>query len=213
LILKYICIISLLTLLAGCSTAQLPLSKSEPVPDTTSSLVKPPWEALVQAGPNASKDIDLETLDGPELRPSLADNQPPPLAPPPAAVPADDGAIHNVYVARVAGRDGTGTAALTEAMRRQLSDAGWPVLNSARKDALSIFGKLDVSAVHGGARTVAITWTVKMPTGKVLGVISQKNDVSAASLGDGWRETADAATGAAADGIFQLIGKIQGASP
>jgi hypothetical protein len=211
--LKHICIILLLIFLAGCSATQLPLSKSEPVPDTTSSLVKPPWEALVQAGPSAGKDIDLETLDGPDLRPSLAENQPPPpLDPPQAAVPADDGAIHNVFVARVAGRDGKGTVALTEAMRRQLSDAGWPVLNSARKDALSITGKLDVSAVHGGARTVTITWTVKMPTGKVLGVISQKNDVSAASLGDGWRETADAATGAAADGIFQLIAKVQGAS-
>jgi hypothetical protein len=203
-----------MTALAGCSTAQLPLSKSEPVADTTSSLVKPPWEALVQAGPNAAKDVDLETLNGPEnsaeLRPTFAENEQPPPVPPAATVPAADGSIRNVFVARVAGRDVKATSTLTEAMRRQLSEAGWPVLNSPRKDALSIVGKLDVSAVHGGARTVTIGWTVKMPSGKVLGVISQKNDVSAASLGGGWGETADAATAAAAEGIFQLIGKIQG---
>lgn len=187
------------------------------MPDTTSSLVKPPWEALVLAGPNAGKDIDFETLNGTELGPtlgqslgpSLAENQQPPIAPPQAAAPAEDGAIRNVFVAQVAGGDRNGAAALTKAMRQHLSEAGWPVLNAARKDALSIIGKLAVSAVHGGAKTVAIDWTVKLPSGKVLGVISQKNDVSAASLGDAWQDTA---AGAAADGIFQLIGKVQGGS-
>ena len=112
----------------------------------------------------------------------------------------------------MAGANGKGNAALTEAMRQKLGEAGWPVLNSARKDALTIAGKLNVSASHSGAQTVAIDWTVKTPAGKVLGVISQKNDVPAASLDSGWSETAQAATGAAADGIFQLVGKVQAAS-
>jgi hypothetical protein len=211
---KYFSAILLLLVLAGCSGSQLPLAKEAPVADGPASLVKPPWEALVQAGPNAAKDLDLETLNGPDLRPALDENgqEIATAVPAQAAPPVDDGAIRNVFVARVAGRDGKGIAALTKAMQQQLSEAGWPVLNSARKDALSIVGKLDVSAVHGGAITVTIAWTVKLPSGKVLGVISQKNDVSAGSLGNSWRETADAAAGAAADGIFQLIGKVQGAS-
>ena len=209
---KYFSTILLLLSLAGCTGSQLPLAKEAPVADGPTSLVKPPWEALVQAGPDASKDVDLETLNGPELRPTLVEVSQQPAAPSQAATPTEDGAIRNVFVAPVAGRDGKGAAALTEAMRRQLSEAGWPVLNSARKDALSILGQLEVSAAHRGMQTVVIAWTVKMPSGKILGVISQKNDVSASSLGNGWRETADAAAGAAADGIFQLIGKIQGAS-
>jgi hypothetical protein len=218
---KYTSTILLMLFLTGCSGSQLPLAKQAPVADEPTSLVKPPWEALVQAGPNASKDVDLETLNGPDLRPTYdADGQQqvvaadavPPQTAPPAAEPVDDGAIRNVFVARVVGRERKGTAALTVAMRRQLSDAGWPVLNSARKDALSIVGKLDVSAVHDGVNTVTIAWTVKLPSGKLLGVISQKNDVSSDSLVNGWRETADAATEGAAEGIFQLIGKVQGAS-
>ena len=201
-------------MLAGCSGFLLPLSKEAPVADAPTSLVKPPWEALVQAGPDASKDVDLETLNGPDLRPTLDGNGQEDATAVPVKVepPADDGAIRNVFVAQVVGRDGDGTRALTEAMRQQLSEAGWPVLNAARKDALTISGELGVSAAHSGVQSIAIAWTVKMPSGKVLGVISQKNDVSAASLGDGWHNTADAAAGAAADGIFQLIGKVQGAS-
>ncbi len=215
---KFLAAISVLLLLGGCTTFQSPLAKEEPVQNVQTSLVKPPWEALVQAGPGAAKDVDLETLNGPDFQPTLdnaaptqvatADNTP---AAQPAA-PAEDGAIRNVFVQRVAGRDSRGVEALTEAMRQQLSEAGWPVLNDARKDALTIAGALKVSAGSGGAQTVTIDWTVKMPSGKVLGVISQKNDVSAGSLGDGWQETARAAAGAAADGIFQLIGKVQGAS-
>jgi hypothetical protein len=201
-------ILLMLPLLSACTGSELPLAKTEPVANAPTSLVKPPWEALVQAGPNAAKDIDLETLNGPDLRPSI-DAVPAQATP---QTPADDGAIRNVFVARVSGRNGKAVSALTDAMRRQLSEAGWPVLNSPRKDALTISGKLDVSAAGAGAQTVAIAWTVKMPSGKVLGVISQKNDVSAASLRKGWAETADAATAAAADGIFQLIGQVQGAA-
>jgi hypothetical protein len=218
---KYFSTILAVLLLAGCTGSQLPLAKEEPVANAPTSLVKPPWEALVQAGPDAGKDVDLETLNGPDMRPTIDDTAPAvataeavPPAQPPAASPAaaEDGAIRNVFVQKVAGRDGQGVAALTEAMRQQLSEAGWPVLNSARKDALTVAGTFKVSAAGAAAQTVAIDWTVKMPSGKVLGVISQKNDVSAASLGDGWQETANAAAGAAADGIFQLIGKVQGAS-
>jgi hypothetical protein len=215
---KFFSTIVLLLLLAGCSGSLLPLAKEEPVVDGPTSLVKPPWEALVQAGPDAGKDVDLETLNGPDLRPTIDETAPTQVATAetaPAsqpAAPASDGAIRNVFVQKVAGQDGKGVSALTEAMRQQLSEAGWPVLNGARKDALTIAGALKVSAGNGGVQNVAIDWTVKLPSGKVLGVISQKNDVSAASLGDGWQETANAAAGAAADGIFQLIGKVQGAS-
>ena len=210
-------LVAVAAVLASCSTTDLPLAKQEPVANVPSSLVKPPWEALVQAGPGAGQDIDLETLDGPGATPVAEAPVPPnaagdPNATAPLGSSNDDGAIRNVYVAPVFGADRGGSAALTEAMRRQLSEAGWPVLNSARKDALTIVGKLNVSAVHSGVRTIAINWTVTTPAGKVLGSLTQKNDVSAAALGNSWGETAEAATAAAADGIFELVGKAQGAS-
>jgi hypothetical protein len=191
---------------AGCSAPQLPLSKDAPLSVEADSLVRPPWEALVKAGPGAEKDIDLETLNGTQVA------QAPEPAPTPApeekvksAPQASDTVIKAVAVLPVIGAKGQGNAELTSAMRKVLKDAGWPVLNAPRADALSIQGRVVLDAAAGGQQPVHLSWVVTTPKGKSLGDVKQNNAVPAGSLDQGWGEAAGFATQAAATGIFKLI--------
>ncbi len=199
--------------LLGCSGPELPLSKSQPSDVSADSLLQPPWEALVKAGPGADKEIDLETLNGPQS----------PAEPLPVLVPAQqeiaavlelkkslpkpgDTEIKAVAVLPVSG---SGGAELTSAMRKVLKDAGWPVLSAARADALSIQGRVVVDAAKDNQQLVHLVWVVSTPKGKVLGDIKQNNPVAAGSLNSGWGENAGYATQAAAEGIFKLIEKFR----
>ena len=192
--------------LLGCSGPELPLSKSQPADVSADSLLQPPWEALVKAGPGADKDIDLETLNGPQK-----------IAEPPQEVAAapepkksmpkpGDTEIKAVAVLPVSG---SGGAELTAAMRKVLKDAGWPVLSAARADALSIQGRVVVDAAKNDQQLVHLVWVVSTPKGKVLGDIKQNNPVPAGSLDAGWGENAGYASQAAAEGIFKLIEKFR----
>lgn len=199
--------------LFGCSGPELPLSKSQPSDVSADSLLQPPWEALVKAGPGAEKDIDLETLNGPQK----TAEPPPDLEPEPqevAAAPAPkkslpkpgDTEIKAVAVLQVSG---SGGAELTAAMRKNLKEAGWPVLSAARADALSIQGRVVVDPAKDGQQLVHLVWVVSTPKGKVLGDIKQNNPVPAGSLDAGWGENAGYASQAAAEGIFKLIEKFR----
>src|SRR5665213_2244095 len=79
-------VLILLLLLAGCSAGVGQLEKPGPQPVSQQSLIVPPWQTLVRAGPDAAKDVDLETLDGPQAAPSLAPT--PPTTPPPTTANA-----------------------------------------------------------------------------------------------------------------------------
>lgn len=203
-------VLGLALLLAACTGPTLPFEKDLPAEST---IVRPPWEALVQAGPGAENELDLETLNGPN-----ASVQPPPLiaeaeaagqeevAPqsPPKKPDKNAVAIKSVAVPSVQGAAGQGNAELTQAMRQVLRDAGWPVVNAPAANALTIRGKVK-SVKAGAVETVQLAWIVTTPDGKVLGDISQSNDVPAGSLDKGWGENARFATEAAATGIFKLI--------
>lgn len=207
--------LTLALLLASCSGPRLPFEKDLPADSAT---VNPPWETLVQAGPNADKELDLETLNGPggQFANSTA------VTPPPAPIEAtpqqvgekqqvakDDSkkgiVIKSVAVPLVQGAAGSGNTDLTEAMRQVLREAGWPVVNSPAPDALTIQGKVKMAAAKGSSQTVKLEWLVTTPDGKRLGDISQANDVQAGSLDQGWGENARYASEAAAEGIFKLI--------
>lgn len=194
----------------------------------------PPSHAYAQAGPNAEKELDFETLYGARTA-TVAPVEPQPVpeyqepaeelavarapvneAPKPNAEPASKSAdnankqsIRGVAVTGVTGSPGKGNQELTAAMRRVLKQAGWPVYKSARPDALTITGDVDLSARSGSAQKVALAWTVKSPDGKVLGVIKQANDVAAGSLDAGWGKTADYVAQAGAEGIFNLVKKLR----
>ncbi len=205
-------------LLVACSGPRLPFEKDLPAQD---AMVSPPWEALVQAGPGADKELDLETLNGPGGQFGGAASAPPPAAAPPeqlavagqkqAEAEPDAGkkktgvVIKAVAVPAVQGAMGSGNADLTAAMRQVLRDAGWPVVNAPAPDALTIRGQVKIGAAKGPTQNVKLQWIVTTPDGKRLGDIAQANDIEAGSLDKGWGENARFASEAAATGIFKLI--------
>lgn len=205
-------VIAFALLLAACARSPLPFEKDEASP---ANAIKPPWEALVQAGPGAENDLDLETLDGPMLQPTVAGEAMPvepqvedaeqvqPAEPPNAKKKGP--IIKAVAVPSVTGAKGKGNGELTAAIRKVLKEAGWPVIAGRREDALLVTGKVVFGSAGGQEQKVKLVWTVAAPDGKVLGEIVQENAVPAGSLDQGWGENAQFASEAAAEGIFKLI--------
>lgn len=193
----------------------------------------PPLETYARAGPDADKDIDYETLNGPMKPPPTAVAEAPPPAEdkdtaraaveaepvddqpvPVAAKPAKSDAagrkrITAVVVLPVSGAPGSGNDDLTKAMRQTLEDAGWPVLVKPRDDALTISGRVKLGPAQGKSQNVALAWTVKTPDGKTLGTVKQANDVPRGSLEGGWGDNALFAAQAAAGGIYDLVKKYR----
>jgi hypothetical protein len=207
--------------LAACTGPRLPFEKEAPVSGSQTKLVNPPWETLVKAGPGADKELDLETLNGPLAQPApppvAAVDTPPSLAEdevvskqPPISKPGKKGVVITaVAVPQVSGGNAKANADLTEAMRQVLREAGWKVVYAPAPDALTIRGKVNVAAPQGQTQNVKLSWNVKAPDGKILGDISQSNDIAAGSLAGGWGDNARYATEAAAEGIFKLIQKYK----
>jgi hypothetical protein len=203
----------ILAALSGCAS-NLPLAKEAPLPATQNALVRPPWEAYVKAGPGAENDVDLETLNGPQVAAS-----PPveavipevPAAPIKENTPTKPGAeqIKAVAVLPVIGGNAKGNQQLTAAMREVLADAGWEVLAKPRKDALSIQGRVATDPALAGRQMVHLQWLVSTPSGKNLGDVKQDNAVPDGSLNSGWGENAGFAAQGAAEGIFKLIEKFR----
>jgi len=195
------------------------------------SIILPPAQTFVAAGPGAQYDIDYETLYGPGMTdPALASTVA--AASPtdsemsgsqggeaisevseePDATPkkkANALKIKAVAVVPVEGSPGRGNGELTAAMRRTLRAAGWPVVEAPRGDALTIAGKVDLSAATGSTQAVALRWTVSTPDGKTLGDIKQVNTIPSGSIDQGWGGNADVVVEAAALGIFDLIRQLR----
>lgn len=123
----------------------------------------------------------------------------------PATAKADQQPIRAVAVVPVKGSPGPGDAELTSAMRRTLSEAGWPVVSKPQADALTIEGRVKLTGKDAKTQSVALRWLVKTPDGKVLGDVKQANDVPAGSLDAGWGGAATAVAEAAATGIFDVV--------
>lgn len=207
-----------LMLLSGCAS-NLPLAKDSPLQASQDSLVRPPWEAYVKAGPGAENDVDLETLNGPQVAVTQPVEPPPPetLAQPPDPVKEQSAPapktgsvqIKAVALLPVVGGNTVGNTELTVAMRKVLTEAGWEVLPKPRKDALSIQGRVAVDPALAGKQMVHLQWLVSTPAGKNLGDVKQDNAVPDGSLNAGWGENAGFAAQGAAEGIFKLIEKFR----
>jgi hypothetical protein len=198
----------LMVLLAACGGLTQPFGKDQPL-EARNTILSPPWEAMVAAGPGAANDIDLETLNGPQAAPAdVAIAETPDAQEPPKAKPTGN-EITAVAVVPVQGAAGTGNAELTKAMRQTLIKAGWTVVNAPTKHAITIRGVVAIAAASGPTQKVSLKWDVQTPDGKVLGDVKQANDVPAGSLNNGWGESAGFATEAAATGIYELINKYR----
>jgi hypothetical protein len=135
----------------------------------------------------------------------------PPVEVPPEPPPSADGTadIKVVAVVPVEGAPGSGNDELTEAMRRTLRGAGWPVVEAPRSDALTIRGKVELTKPEGGSQRVEVHWLVVTPKGAPLGDVKQANSVPAGSLDQSWGPAAVAVAQAAAGGIFDVIKKYR----
>jgi hypothetical protein len=179
--------------------------------------IPPPPDAFELAGPGAEKDLDYETLLGPNPSPELVSVTVPmpesePAPPPEPQKPvgkASGPVISAVAVVPVTGALGQGNAELRAAMKKVLSGAGWPVLDAPRADALTISGKVELSAPQGANQRVVLSWTVQRPDGSEVGVVRQANDVPAGSLNAGWGETAQYAAQAAGPGIGDIVQQMR----
>jgi hypothetical protein len=199
-------------LLTGCTAGPAQLAPVNP-------LVHPPWEAFVRAGPGAGQDVDYETLNGPtiataqpqdvRIEQDIAVAELPKTALATKPVPKGAEVIKAVAVLPVTGGTPSGNAELTDAMRAAFDDAGWPVVDTKRKNAIAIQGTVSLSKPAGNSQTVKLVWLVLSPKGKSLGDVKQENAIPAGSLDSGWGDTALAATQAAAEGISKLIEKYR----
>lgn len=123
----------------------------------------------------------------------------------PATAKPDQQAIKAVAVVPVQGSPGRGDAQLTAAMRKILSEAGWPVVSKPQPDALTIEGQVKLTAKDAATQAVALRWLVKTPDGKLLGDVKQANEVPKGALDEGWGSAATVVAEAAATGIFDVV--------
>jgi hypothetical protein len=116
--------------------------------------------------------------------------------------PAGAGAV--AAVASVTGAPGDGVTSLTAAIRQELANKG---IGAAEKSAAAyrVEGAVALGPAKDGKQSIHIEWTVRDPSGKKLGTVSQRNEIPEGSLDGAWGKTAEQAAGAAAQGIVRLL--------
>jgi hypothetical protein len=115
----------------------------------------------------------------------------------------------------VTGAPGDGNAALANAMRQELQQAGLSSGNPGQK-GYTVAGKVTAGAVKDGKQSIKIDWRVADPAGTLLATVSQNNEIQAGTLEGQWGAIATDAAQGAATRIKQLIDESQasaGATP
>jgi hypothetical protein len=143
----------------------------------------------------------------PSPRPAPSASAPETAAAVPAARPK--GPVTTI-VAPVSGAPGDGTKSLTAAIKKRLYAKGVKLATVQTGNTYTVKGTVSVTDGSGGKQSIRIDWQVLDPNGKRLGTVSQKNNIPKGSLDGPWGAIADAAAGAAADGIVKLLPKPSG---
>jgi hypothetical protein len=112
-----------------------------------------------------------------------------------------------VLVQPVSGAPGDGQRSLTIALKKRLYAGGVKLANGTNVNVYMVKGSVKLSDTSGGKQSIRIDWQVLDPAGKKLGTVSQQNTIPRGSLNGPWGAIADAAAGAAADGIIKLLPK------
>ena len=112
-----------------------------------------------------------------------------------------------VLVQPVTGAPGDGQRSLATALKKRLYAGGVKLANGTAINVYMVKGSVKISDASGGKQSIRIDWQVLDPTGKKLGTVSQQNMIPRGSLNGPWGAIADAAAGAAADGIIKLLPK------
>ena len=194
---------------------------------TRAAALSIPVEAFAAAGPEEGTAVDYETLYGPQIihtpLATAAGEPPPPaqIGPQPALAAlqtaskpdaqssARAGTIRAIALVSVSGLPGDGNRELKEALRRFLTEAGWPGVDLPQDGALTVKGSVKLSPPQGKDQRVALAWAVFAPDGRTLGTIKQANTVPAGSLDHGWGKMASPAAQSAAEGLFQMVDRMR----
>lgn len=110
-------------------------------------------------------------------------------------------------VVPVTGAPGDGKISLTKAIKKRLYSKGIRLTSSRSSNVYQVRGIVQVGKSKKGSQAIRIDWRVYDPKGKRLGTVTQKNEIPPGSLNGSWGGIADAAAGAAADGISKLLPK------
>jgi len=105
----------------------------------------------------------------------------------------------------ITGAPGDGRSSLSTALARELTQNGVGLTPAPRAGAYRVDGRVAMGAPVGGKQSIQIDWVVKDPQGGDIGTVTQKNQIAAGSLDGAWGSTADAAAGAAAQGVLRLL--------
>jgi hypothetical protein len=112
-----------------------------------------------------------------------------------------------VLVQPVSGAPGDGQRSLTVALKKRLYAGGVKLANGPAVNVYLVKGSVKLVDASGGKQSIRIDWQVLDPNGRKLGTVSQQNTIPKGSLNGPWGAIADAAAGAAADGIIKLLPK------
>lgn len=112
-----------------------------------------------------------------------------------------------VLVQPVSGAPGDGQRSLTVALKKRLYAGGVKLANGPAVNVYLVKGSVKLADASGGKQSIRIDWQVLDPNGRKLGTVSQQNTIPKGSLNGPWGAIADAAAGAAADGIIKLLPK------
>jgi hypothetical protein len=178
----------------------------------------PAQRAPTPAAPQSTTPVASNNTTG-------STSAPTPLAAAPAAPPAAPTQVANVaanptttgslpgnnsilvVAPRVSGAPGDGRVSLASALSRELTSNGVALTNSPGGRAHRVNGNVSVGNASGGKQPIKIEWTVTNPQGERVGTVTQNNEIPAGSLDGAWGQTANAAAGAAAQGIMRLLKK------
>jgi hypothetical protein len=125
----------------------------------------------------------------------------------PTAAPVASPKSAGVLVQAVSGAPGDGQRSLTVALKKRLYAGGVKLANGPALNVYTIKGSVKLVDASGGKQSIRIDWQVLDPSGRKLGTVSQQNTIPKGSLNGPWGAIADAAAGAAADGIIKLLPK------
>ncbi len=134
---------------------------------------------------------------------------------PASRAPATTASTGNANVKRVimamvmpvTGAPGDGKTSLTKAIKKQLYAKGIRLTSKRTDSVYQVRGVVQVGSAKKGNQSIRIDWKVYDPRGKRLGTVTQKNEIPKGSLSGSWGPIADAAAGAAANGISKLLPK------
>ncbi|TNE39572.1 MAG: hypothetical protein EP348_03205 [Alphaproteobacteria bacterium] len=112
-----------------------------------------------------------------------------------------------LFVPIVKGAPGDGSESLAYAIQEELANLGLKVVPGAEGANFIVRGSAELSPVRAGTQVIQLTWTLERSNGEQVGVIRQRNRITAGSLNGAWGQTAFLAAKGGANGVYNLLRK------